>query len=75
MRQLGLWPRNSFSENIGFEFSASDSLQCPGQNEETLKKFPTKQILDNYYTDKKENTNFLIYKEIQKGAVAKVIYD
>jgi hypothetical protein len=46
-------------------------LQCPGQNEETVKKFPTKQILDNYYTDKKENKTFLIYKDIQKGAVAK----
>ncbi len=26
-------------------------------------------------TDKKENTIFLIYKEIQKGAVEKIIYD
>jgi hypothetical protein len=25
----------------------------------------------NHYTDKKENKIFLIYKEIQKGAVAK----
>jgi hypothetical protein len=25
----------------------------------------------SYYTDKKENQNFLIYKEIQSGAIAK----
>ncbi len=27
------------------------------------------------YTDKKENQNFLIYKEIQKGSVAKCTYN
>jgi hypothetical protein len=46
-------------------------MQCLGQDEETVKKFPTKQIHDNYYTDIKENKNFLIYKTTQKGAVAK----
>jgi hypothetical protein len=27
------------------------------------------------YTDKKENKMFLMYKEIQKGAVEKLFYD
>ncbi len=30
-----------------------------------------KLVKDICYTDKKENQNFLIYKEIQSGAVAK----
>jgi hypothetical protein len=32
---------------------------------------PARNNRDSVYTDKKENKIFLIYKEIQKGAVAK----
>jgi hypothetical protein len=81
MWKLGLLPRNSFSGNICFEFSVlflcSDWFRADGFS--PPKGFcPIRFHSGGFradifvcYTDKKENQIFLIYKEIQSGAVAK----
>ncbi len=37
----------------------------------SVKLSPFQAVTEEYYTDKKNKKNFLIYKEIQNGAVAK----
>jgi hypothetical protein len=45
--------------------------QPPGQRSNTIRLLCSEQKPSLSYTDKKENEIFLIYKEIQNGAVAK----
>ncbi len=48
-------------------------LQRSKKTSTTLTKYPKKQLpFVALYTDKKENLIFLIYREIQSGAVAKL---
>jgi hypothetical protein len=48
------------------------SSHTQGWRQAEVKKLPYVNVeKDSFYTDKKENKIFLIYKEIQIGAVAK----